>query len=281
MTIAYLNGKFLPIEQATISPMDRGFLFGDSVYEVIPVYNNKPFRAEQHLTRLANSLAAIQLTTPLDNNNWHKIFAELIQQNGGGHQSIYLQCTRGFSPLRDFPFPNNIKPTIFAYSAPLHSKSVAELSQGISAITVKDIRWLRCDIKSTNLLANVLLRQQAVAQGAQEAILVRDGFAVEGSATNLFVVKKAKLITPVKNNLLLGGITREVVLELAAQQKITFVERAIKEKELSTADEIWLTSSNREIMPVMQLNTKPVGDGQAGPLWRKMIAAYQEFKQKL
>lgn len=280
MTTAYLNGQFLPLEEAKISAMDRGFLFGDGVYEVIPVYNGHAFRIEQHLDRLARSLAAIQLTIDFEQPAWKSLIAELIQCNGAGDQSVYLQCTRGPSPVRDHAFPAQIMPTIFAYSIPLLTRSIEELSKGISVLTVYDLRWQRCDIKAITLLPNILMRQHAIENGAQEAILINNGYAIEGSAMNLFVIKNNVIKTPPLSQQILGGITRDLVLELAKQHNHPYQEINIPEADLYTADEIWLTSSNREVMPVVQLNNKPFNNSQPGPLWRKMSHYYQVFKKQ-
>lgn len=279
MTTAYLNGELLPLTEAKIPAMDRGFLFGDGVYEVIPVYNGHPFRLEQHLRRLHNSLDAIKLSITLQDKDWEKIFSQLIEKNGGGNQTIYVQCTRGPAPIRDHAFPATIHPTIFAYSVPLKTKSITELSQGIAAITLSDIRWHRADIKAITLLANVLLKQQAAEEGAFEAILIHDDYALEGAASNLFIVKNNVIITPPLNPLILGGVTRDLVLELATQHHDACEQKNILVSELQSADEIWLTSSSREIMPVIKLNDKLIGNGQAGPVWYKMIKHYQEFKE--
>lgn len=281
MTTAYLNGEFLPLSEARVSVMDRGFLFGDGVYEVFPVYNSKPFRAEQHLHRLAHSLEAINLALKLDIPAWGKILTELVQRNGGGDQSIYLQCTRGSAPTRDHAFPVPTNPTIFAYSVPLQTKSIEELSQGIAAVTVTDIRWHRCDIKAITLLPNVLLRQHAIENGAQEAILISHGFAIEASAMNLFIVKDDIIKTTPLSPHILGGITRDLILELATANQLPLQEVDITLEELIAADEVWVTSSNREIVPVIKLDNMPVGNGKAGPIWHKMIKLYQEFKQQL
>ena len=281
MTIAYLNGDYLPLEQVKISAMDRGFLFGDGIYEVIPVYHAKPFRLAQHLQRLQNSLAAIQLEIPLNGQALEEIFNALIAHNGGENQSIYVQCTRGPAPVRDHPFPLHIQPTIFAYSVPLLDKKIDELKQGIKAITVNDMRWQRCDIKSINLLANVLLRQQAIDANAFEAILINDNLALEGSSSNLFIVKDNTIITPPLSEKILGGITRDLVLELAEGNNYSVQQRNIPVTELNNADEIWLTSSTREIMPVIQLNDTVIGKGEAGPVWHNLIQYYQAFKQQI
>lgn len=278
MTIAYLNGEFLPLEQAQISPMDRGFLFGDGVYEIIPVYKGKLFHPEQHLERLRRSLRAIEIDLTIDSAAWLNIFNQLITQNGGGDQSVYLQITRGTAPRRDHAFPKQCNPTLFAYSMPLTLPTLESLTQGIRAITIPDIRWQHCDIKSLNLLANVLARQQAVTHNAVEAILVRDGYAMEGAASNLFIVKNGVIITPPANQSILGGITRDAILELAAKHHFPCVETMIPQSLLENADEIWITSSAREITPVLYLNNTVVGSGKPGPVWYKMIELFQQLK---
>jgi D-alanine transaminase len=278
MTIAYLNGEFLPLQEAKVSVLDRGFLFGDGVYEVIPVYAGQLFRLEQHLVRLVNSLAAISLPFTDDLTS---IIKAIIMRNGSGNQSVYLQITRGFAPMREHSFPLEIKPTVLIYSVPLLIPSLDELSQGLTAITLNDIRWQRCDVKAITLLANTLMRQQAKDAGADDAILLNAGYAIEGTASNLFMVKNNTIITPPLSNKILAGITREVVLELAIQEGIAYLEQDILETDLYQADEIWLTSSTKEIIPVLKINQNPVGNGKAGPVWQQMIQAYQNFKQSL
>lgn len=274
-SIVYLNGGFLPLDQAKISVMDRGFLFGDGVYEVIPVYGGRPLRLEEHMTRLENSLRGIRMAPPLALDEWSRIFSRLIE--GRHDQSIYLQVTRGVAPKRDHAIPPEIEPTVFAMCTPIAPLPTA----GIKAVTIDDIRWQWCHIKAITLLANVLLRQQAVDQGCVEAILIGNGHAIEGAASNLFVVVDDLLITPPKSHALLPGITRDLVLELALQHEIPAVERPITVAELKAAAEIWLTSSTREIMPVIDLDGAPVGSGQPGPLWQRLQAFYQDYKEML
>lgn len=276
--LVYLNGHFLPISEAHVSAMDRGFIFGDGVYEVIPVFNGKLFRFEQHLQRLKRSLDAISLKIDLTPPKWAAILQTLIAQYDVSAQSIYLQITRGPAATRDHAFPTVIHPTIFAYSTPLSTRAIDDLAKGISAITLEDIRWQRCDIKATTLLANVLLRQQAIEAGAQEAILIKHQYATEGTASNLFIVKNNTLYTPPLSERILGGITRDLVLELAIKHHISAVEAPIPLADLQQADEIWLTSSTKEIQPVIKLNDKIIGNGTAGPLWQHMIKYYQEYK---
>lgn len=273
----YLNGRFLPLSQAHISVMDRGFLFGDGVYEVIPAYGGRPFRVEEHLQRLDSSLMKIRLAPPLSHAQWREILETLL--NGAGDQSIYLQVTRGVAAKRDHAFPADCRPTVFAMSTPIPPFSGAQT--GVRAVTLDDNRWTRCDIKATTLLANILLRQEAVDRGAVEAILVRDGHVTEGAASNVFVVADGTLSTPPKNHEILPGITRDLILELAEANDLPARECILSVEALRSAKEVWLTSSTREILPVTELNGKPVGEGCPGPLWRQMHGLLQAYKESL
>jgi len=278
MSTVYLNGQFLPEDQAYVSALDRGFIFGDGVYEVIPAFGGALFRFPQHLRRLDNSLAAIRLTNPLSAQAWHDTLAELVTRNGGGDQSVYVQITRGVAP-RNHAFPSGVPPTVFAMCSRLAELPADILANGVAAVALDDIRWKYCHIKAISLLPNTLLRQQAIEAGADEAILIRDGNVTEGAASNVFVVKDGTLRTPPKGALLLPGITRDLVLELAAANGIAAREQAIPEATLRGAEEIWLTSSTREILPVARLDGAPVGNGKPGPLWQRMYRLYQEFKR--
>jgi D-alanine transaminase len=280
MSTIYLNGDFLPADQACIPVLDRGFIFGDGVYEVIPAYGGKLFRLEEHLQRLENSLAAVRIPEPLNREQWANMLSELMQKNGGGDQSLYLQVTRG-SAQRDHAMPAEPHPTVFAMCNPLHPVSADIQQHGVAAITLDDIRWQRCHIKAISLLPNILLRQEALDQGAAEAILIRDGLATEGAASNLFIVKDGIVRTPPTGPFLLPGITRDLILELAQQYAILHDESDIRREDLFTADEIWLTSSTKEILPVTQLDGQAVADGNPGPLFRRLLALYQDYKQQL
>ncbi|MEY2701092.1 MAG: hypothetical protein RIQ52_1847 [Pseudomonadota bacterium] len=271
----YLNGEFLPIDQARVSVMDRGFLFGDGVYEVIPVYGGRPLRLDEHLERLDASLKGIGMVSPLNREQWQAIFEQLIA--GPEDQSIYLQVTRGYAPKRDHAFPSVVQPTIFVMCNPI----AAIPASGVAAITLDDTRWQFCNIKAVTLLANVLLKQEAVEHGAAEALLVRDGHVLEGSSSNVFVLLDGMLITPPKGHQLLPGITRDLVLELAARHGIPYVERHITLDELRSADEVWVTSSTREVLPVVTLDGVTVGTGVPGALWERMNALYQDYKIEL
>jgi len=277
----YLNGEFMPADKACISPFDRGFIFGDGIYEVIPVYGGRLFRLPHHLQRLGQSLAAVRLADPYDAGRWQSVLEELMRRNAAtpeGDQSVYLQITRGVAP-RDHAFPLNIAPTVFAYAQPLVPPSTELLARGVSAITLADIRWQRCDIKATALLANAIARSEASTQGAAEAILVRDGVVTEGAASNIFLVVDGELVTPPKGPFLLPGITRDLILELAQTNRIACAERAISEAELRAAMEVWMTSSTREIVPVTRIDGKPVAGGKPGPMFAKMHALYQGYKR--
>lgn len=277
----YLNGEFIPLAEARIPVMDRGFLFGDSVYEVIPAYGGRLFRLPQHLHRLEQSLHAIHMQNPMSRQNWETILGALAAQHPGTDQSIYLQVTRGVASARDHAIPAGLEPTIFAMSSPLPAPDPGIPARGIAAITLDDIRWRLCNIKATTLLPNVLLRQEAGERGALEAILIRDGLAVEGAASNLFIVDDGQLITPPKGEHLLPGVTRDLVLELAAEAEIPYCEANITAERLDEADEIWLTSSTREIMPVTHLDDRPINNGRPGPLWRQMNELFQAYKEEL
>ncbi len=276
----YLNGSFLPLKDAKISVLDRGFLFGDSIYEVIPAYNGRLFRLPHHLERLSNGLRAIGMDNPLNEDEWRSVLERLIQQHPDqDDQSIYLQVTRGAAEKRDHAIPDDLEPTVFAMASPI--KQLPKEDVGIAAITLDDVRWRLCNIKATTLLANVLLKQQALEADAIEAILIRDGAAMEGSASNLFIISQGVLITPPKSNLLLPGITRDLILELAEKNGIPYQERAIQEEELWSADEVWLTSSTKEIMPVVSLNNKPISGSKPGAMYQRMSTLYADYKERI
>lgn len=273
----YLNGKFMPIEEACVPVLDRGFIFGDGVYEVIPAYSRKLFRLESHLHRLQHSLDSIRLTNPYNNSQWHDLLEKIVAGNDNEDQYIYLHVTRGVAK-RDHAFPPNSTPTVFIMSNPLLAPSQDLLTNGCSAITAIDNRWIRCDIKSISLLPNVLLRQMAIDANASETILIRDGFLTEGSASSIFIVKDNVLLAPPKSHLMLPGITYDVVLELATANHIPYRIREIHEEELQSADEIMLTSSTREIMAVTRLNDNPVGTGRPGKLCQRLQQLYHHYK---
>jgi len=278
MSVVYLNGEYLPLEEAKVSVLDRGFLFADGVYEVIPAYGGRLLRQQEHMNRLQTNLDAIRLDNPLSKGEWNEIFERLLTDNPSEDQSIYLQVTRGVAAKRDHGFPENVTQTVFIMVNKIKAVNKEELRPGISAVTLDDIRWKACNIKSISLLGNILLRQQAHDQNAAEAILINDGKAVEGAASNVFLVKDGVIITPPTSSCLLPGITRDLILELAEKHQFKYEVRDIAENELFSADEIWLTSSTKEIMPVLKLNAKAVANGQSGPIWERMIDVYQAYK---
>ncbi|MFP4154072.1 MAG: D-amino acid aminotransferase [Halothiobacillaceae bacterium] len=277
-----LDGVLMPAGEARVSVLDRGFLFGDGVYEVIPFYAGRPLGLAGHLDRLDRSLREIALPNPHSRPEWLQLLAEVVAHNGGGDLAVYLQVTRGAPRRRDHAFPEpGTRPTVLVTAGPLRALPGKIRQEGAAAITLPDQRWARCDIKSINLLANVLARQQAVEAGAMEAILLRDGRAVEGAASNLFVVRGQGLVTPPRSPHILAGITRALVLDLARASGLEAVEAPLAESDLRAAQEIWLTSSTREIMPVCRLDNAPVGAGVPGPVWSRLDQAYQEYKRAL
>lgn len=275
MALAYLNGDFVALEEARISPLDRGFTFGDGVYEVIPVYNRRIFRLEEHLQRLENSLQLIYMRNPLSMAEWKRILDRLVLDNPGDDQSIYLQVTRGVSP-RDHTFNDDMQATVFIMVKPLQQP---DNSAGSAAIVRPDIRWQWCHIKAITLLPSVLLRHEANLAGAREAILVNEGMVTEGAASNVFICEEGKVLTPPKGRQLLPGITRDLVIELLRQTGRECLESQVSETQLRNADEIWVTSSTQEIVPITVLDGEKVGSGQPGPVWQQAVRSYQDFKQ--
>ena len=278
--LIYLNGVYLPLDEAKVSVLDRGFIFGDGVYEVIPAYGGKTLRFEHHMHRLQNSLDAVRIVNPLSNEQWGNIITKLLSEKGKQDQYIYLHITRGVAS-RDHRFPEKTKPTVFVMSSILKSANPELLKSGVHAVTLDDIRWKYCNIKAIALLPNILLRQQAVDKGAMEAILIREGNITEGAASNVFIVNNGKIKTPPKDQKLLPGITRDLVVELANRHKMAIEEISISEQELLTADEIWLTSSTKEILAVTKINDKVVGNGKPGVVWEDMYQKYQDYKETL
>ena len=273
-----LDGRRMPLAEARISPLDRSFLFGDGIYEVLPVYGGRLFRPQQHFDRLARSAAAIRLENPCTAAQWGAMLLELVAANGGGDQYVYLQLSRGADVERNHaPLPQ-IPPTIFAFCAPWPRPAAAALSDGLACVTAQDTRWARCDIKSVSLLANVLLRQLAADAGASETILLRGDELMEGSASTVHVVRGGILLTPQNSMRILPGTSRSVVEELADGLDIERRDTRISETDLRSADEIWLAAATREVQPVTRLDGRPVGNGTPGPLWRRIYDAWQQLK---
>jgi len=278
----YLNGAWMPIEQAMIPVLDRGFIFGDGVYEVIPCYSSHPFRLREHLVRLQSSLDGVRIANPYSTARWEELVHEIVAKNPMDDQYVYLQVTRGVAP-RDHAFPKDVKPTVFMMSNPLTTPPQSQRDRGVAAVTVTDNRWLRCDVKSVSLLANCLLRQAAVDQDAVESVLLRDGMLTEGSASNIFMVKNGVILTPPKTNFILPGITYDVVIELARANRLPLDIRQVSETEVRDADELWLTSSTKEVLPISTLDGKPVGHGETagkpGQVAARMYQLYQDYKR--
>jgi len=278
--IVYLNGEYLPLSEARVPVLDRGFIFGDGIYEVIPAYSNSLFRLDEHLQRLQNSLTAVRIDNPYSELQWKQLLNKLLEHNPGQDSSIYLQVTRGVAK-RDHAFPAGVKPTVFAMASPLVVTDETAFNRGVAAITLDDIRWQYCNIKAITLLANILLRQTAIDEGAAEAILIRDGEVTEGAASNVFIVIDGVIKTPPKGPHLLPGITRDLIVELANENGLPIQEVNFSGAELRAAQEIWLSSSTKEILPVVSLNEDGVGDGKPGALTRRMFGIFQDYKRQL
>ncbi|WP_459616145.1 D-amino acid aminotransferase [Bordetella sp. 2513F-2] len=270
----YLNGEFMRIDEAKVSVLDRGFIFGDGIYEVVPVYRGKPFRMAEHLDRLDRSLAALRIAQPFDRKGWESVVTQLIERAATPTCIVYLQVTRGVAK-RDHAFPAvAVPPTVFGMTSAFNPPSAAQRDQGIVAISIPDERWLHCEIKSVSLLGNVLARQQAVDAGADEVLQFRDGWLTEGSSSNVWVVSGGKLLAPPKNNLILEGIRYGLMGELAEEAGIAFEARRISQEEVGAADEIMVSSATKELLPVVRLDGRPVGEGRPGPVYARLRAGY-------
>jgi D-alanine transaminase len=278
--IAHFNGLLLPLDRISISPLDRGFIFGDGVYEVIPVYEGTMLRGREHFERLQRSMDEIRLTNPHTVDEWMAITQELLKHHPG-NQSVYIQVTRGVPPKRDHVLPKGLQPTVFMMCYPLASPSKEAIENGVACITTRDFRWEKCNIKSTSLLGNVLARQLSADVGAVETIMLRDGFLTEASASNVFVVKNGVVAAPPRDNLILLGITYDLLTQLAAEGSVKLEVRQVPESELRSADEVWLTSSTKEVLAVTTLDGKPVGSGKPGAIFKRMHALFQEHKARL
>lgn len=276
----YLNGKFLPIEEAAVPVLDRGFIFGDGVYEMIPVYSRHAFRLQEHIRRLEQSLAALRIENPHAAHEWEALLLALIEKNAGEDQSLYLQVTRGPAP-RDHAFPQTSVPTVFMMSNPLIVSTREQYEHGIAAISTPDIRWDRCDIKAISLLPNVLMRQMAVDAGAVEAVMFRDGILTEGAASNILAVEAGIILAPPKDQHMLPGITYDLILELAEANAIPVEIGYFEEARIRAADELWITSSTKEVLAIVTLDGQPIGNGQPGPIFRRMYQLYQDYKNQV
>ncbi len=274
----YLNGEFTPIEQARVPVLDRGFIFGDGIYEVVPVYGGRPFRWTQHLARLERSLGKVGIANPMDADGWTRLVTELIRRHPWTDQFVYLQVTRGVAK-RDHAFPKGVAPTVFAMASELPPVPAEQREQGVAAITLPDERWLHCDVKSTSLLGNVLARQAAVEAGAAECVMFRDGCLTEGSSSNVWVVRDGTVFGAPRDHLILEGIRVGLLEELCARAGIAFETRRVLREEVLAADELMITSATKEVLPVTRLDGRPVGDGRPGPVYHRLYAAYQDAKR--
>jgi D-alanine transaminase len=276
----YLNGEFCAPHEANVSAFDRGFIFGDGIYEVVPAYGGQPFRLEQHLDRLDRNLATVRIARPMSRDEWRTILDHLLSGSPGKDQYVYIQVTRGIAP-RIHAYPEDTVPSVFVYSQGFDVVSEALLRSGVTAILRQDIRWRRCDLKTTSLIANTWLRQEAREEGAEEAILVRDGFVTEGAASNVFVVSGGQILTPPNGPNLLPGVTRDLLVELIVSNELDLVEQPVSDETLLAADEVWISSSVRELLPVVKIDDRVIGEGQPGPVFIEVNRIFQQYKDVL
>ena len=277
--IAYFNGELMPVDRISISPLDRGFIFGDGVYEEIPVYAGVALRAREHFERLQRSMDEIRLDNPHTVGEWIAIVDKLLAHHPG-NQSIYIHVTRGVPPKRDHVLPKGLKPTVMLMAFPLATPSKELVESGVACVTARDFRWEKCNIKSISLLGNVLARQISADAGATETILFRDGMLTEAAASNVFIVKDGVVLAPPRDNLILLGITYDLLVRLAAEGTVKVEIRPITEAEVRAADEVWLTSSTKEVLAVTTVDGKPVGTGRPGAVFKRMHALFQEHKSR-
>ena len=281
LPICYLNGAYLPLSEARVSPFDRAFLFGDAVYEVVPLYGSRLFRLRQHLDRLNRSLAAIRMPPAMSHGDWAHVCQELISRNAADQGHLYMQVSRGAEFGRNHAWPEGLKPTLFAYCTELDPLPDALLEHGVAAITATETRWARRDIKATALLANILLKKLAADAGAFETIMLENGELTEGSSTTVHVVKNGVIHTPPNSHHILPGTTRDVVTELADLLSVRNSSTAISESALRGADEIWLAFSTRGVLPVTKLDGAPVGTGAPGPVFKRIHLAFTNYIREL
>ncbi|ABF09128.1 D-alanine transaminase [Cupriavidus metallidurans] len=279
-TVVFLNGELLPLSEARVPVLDRGFIFGDGIYEVIPLYNGKPFRGAQHLARLQRSLASIGIPNPYSETEWLALIDRVVKANGLGDQMVYMQVTRGVAK-RTHAFPTEVTPTVLIMTNPMALPPAASVEQGVACVTMEDRRWLNCQIKSTSLLGNVLAAQVAAEAGVTEAIQFRDGNLTEASSSNVWLVKNGRVYAPPKDNLILEGIRYGLMEELCAAMDIPFEARRITRDEVFSADEVLLSSASKELLPVVTIDGKTIGAGKPGPVFQRLFAAYQAAKSAL
>ncbi|MFZ6711629.1 D-amino acid aminotransferase [Undibacterium sp. TC9W] len=276
--LVYLNGEMTPLSEAKIPVLDRGFIFGDGIYEVIPVYGRKMFRADQHLARLFRSLAAIGIANPHSKEEWLALIAKVMAAHDADDQMVYLQVTRGVAK-RAHAFPKDeVTPTVFIMTNPIVLPTAAARENGVACVAMEDKRWLRCEIKSISLLGNVLAAQNAAENGVTESIQFRDGFLTEASASNVWIVKDGVLMGPPKDNLILEGIRYGLIEELCAANNIKLEARRIAREEVFAADEVMLSSATKEVLAVVKLDDTVIGDGKPGAVYHQLYTAYQAAK---
>ncbi|MFC5473128.1 D-amino acid aminotransferase [Paraherbaspirillum soli] len=276
--LVYLNGSMTPLSEARIPVLDRGFIFGDGVYEVVPIYARKLFRAEQHMARLFRSLAAIGIPNPHDKQQWMALIDAVIKAHPADDQMVYIHVTRGVAK-RGHAFPKEpLTPTVFIMTNPLVLPSAELRATGVPCVAIEDLRWLHCEIKSISLLGNVLAAQTAAQHGVVEAIQFRDGFLTEASSSNVWIVRDGKLMAPPKDNLILEGIRYGLIEELCAAGGIRFEARRIAREEVFSADEVLLSSATKEVLPVTSIDGKAIGNGRPGPIYAQLYEAYQAVK---
>jgi len=277
--IVYLNGRYLPISEAHVSVLDRGFIYGDGVYELVPAYRREPFRLAQHLARLSRSLDGIGLANPHADAQWESIIRELIARQPFDDQGVYFQVTRG-AAKRDHSFPKGVPPTVFMMSNPLPIPTREQVDNGVAVVTAEDNRWHRCDLKTISLLGNVLMRQLATDRGAVETVMFRDGYLTEASASNVLVVRRGTIVVPPKDNHILPGITYDAAMEFAGDAGVPLEVRPVPKAEALSADEMWLSSSTKEVLAVTTVDGRPFAGGKPGPVFRKLWAVFQSKKPR-
>jgi len=275
--LVYLNGAMTPLSEARIPVLDRGFIFGDGVYEVIPIYGRKMFRSGQHMARLFRSLAAIGIPNPHDKEQWLALIGQVVAAYPADDQLAYLQVTRGVAK-RGHAFPKDITPTVFIMTSQLSLATEEVRAKGVACVSMEDLRWLHCEIKSISLLGNVLAAQNAAENEATESIQFRNGFLTEASASNVWIVKDGKLMGPPKDNLILEGIRYGLIEELCESGSIPIEARRITRDEVFAADEVLLSSATKEVLPVVTIDGKTIGSGRPGPVYHRLYQAYQAAK---
>jgi len=277
--MVFLNGQLVPLEEAKVPVLDRGFIFGDGVYELVPVYSRVAFRLDEHLARLERSLGEAKIRNPYSRQRWREIVYQLVDAQSFEDQGVYFQVTRGVAK-RDHTFPKDVPATVFMMSNPLATPSAEQIEQGVAVVTAEDNRWHRCDLKTISLVGNVLMRQLAADANAVETVMFRDGYLTEASASNVLVVSKGTIVAPPKDELILPGITYGAAWDFAQEAGIPIEMRPVTRAEALAAEEMWLTSSTKEVLAITTLDGRPFAGGKPGPVFRKMHALFQAHKPR-